>query len=314
MRRQQSVMAARTEAQILSGIAVRRAAGIPDLGAELRQRLDDLGSLVLDTVDRQQAFAEVFDALRPPNFDLFPEPDACVISQIGHVIRVTGVIVDTANGQVVGHLVRTISLDARIAEHDLLALQQPYRDHALTPVLIWQSFNFYDQLGLFAVLVHAALHTGRWYWARLGFEFALPRFRMSVGRWGRAVNAALGSPVDVSQFSEAREWALVGSTPPDAHTAADVVETTFEEIARAMPRARWAHFGGQSFGSYLGIVAEANRVRFDQPIPLGRAIMLSGPDWLGFFPLQDSARRQQLEQYMLSRLRRLAKPPAPPGP
>ncbi|MFL5953691.1 MAG: hypothetical protein ACJ76I_06250 [Gaiellaceae bacterium] len=306
-------MAARTEAQILADIAARRAAGIADVGDELRQRIEDLGSLVLDTVDRQQAFAEVFDALRPPNFDLFPEPDACAIAQAGHVIRVTGVIVDTANRLVVGHLVRTISLDDGIAEHDLLALQQPYRDHALTPVLIWQSFNFYDQLGLFAVLVHAALHTGRWYWARLGFEFALPRFRTSVGRWGRAVNAALGSPVDVSQFSEARQWALLGSTPPHAGTAADVVETTFEEIAHALPRARWAHFGGQSFGSYLGIVADANRLRFDQPIPLGRAIMLSGPDWLGFFPLQDSARRQQLELYMLSRLRRLVTS-TPSGP
>jgi hypothetical protein len=292
-------MAARTEAQILADIAARRAAGIADLGVELRQRIDDLGNLVLDTVDRQAAFAEVFDAFRPPNFDLFPEPDQCAIAAAEHAIRVSGVIVDTANRQVVGHLVRTISLDSGIAEHDLLALQQPYRDNALTPVLIWQSFDFYDRIGLFAALVHAALQTGRWYWARLGFEFAHPRFRSSVGRWGRAVNAALGNPVDVSSFTEARQWALAGATPP-------VADTTFEEIARAMPRARWAHFRGQSLGSYLGIVAEANRLRFDQPISLGRAIMLSGPDWWGFFPLQDAARRQQLELYMLSRLRRLA--------
>lgn len=297
-------MAARTEAQILSDIATRQAGGIADLGADLRQRIDDLGNLVLDTVDRQAAFAEVFDAFRPPNFDLYPQPDECAIAAAGHVVRVSGVIVDTANRQLVGHLVRTISLDTRVAEHDLLALQQPYRDNALTPILIWQSFNFYDRVGLFAALVHAALQTGRWYWARLGFEFALPRFRSSVVRWGRAVNAALGSPVDVSTFTEARQWALAGSTPP-------LAETTFEEIARAMPRARWAHFRGQSFGSYLGIVADANRVRFDQPIPLGRAIMLSGPDWLGFFPLQDAARRQQLELYMLSRLRRMAGQAAP---
>lgn len=301
------MMAARTEAQILADIAARRAGGIADLGADLRQRIDDLGNLVLDTVDRQEAFADVFDAFRPRNFDLYPQPDDCSIDVAGHEIRVSGVLVDTANRQVVGHLVRTINLDGRIAEHDLLVLQQPYRDNALTPVLIWQSFNVYDRIGLVAVLVNAGLQTGRWYWARLGFEFVLPRFRNRIGRWGRAVSAALGSPVDVSAFTEARQWALVGSTPP-------VIETTFEEIARAMPRARWAHFHGQSFGSYLGIVADANRLRFDQPIPLGRAIMLSGPDWLGFFPLRDGARRQQLEQYMLSRLRRLAAPGPPRGP
>lgn len=306
MRRHHSVMAARTEAQILRDIAARRASGIADLGAELRQRIDDLGSLDLDTVDRQQAFAEVFDAFKPPNFDLYPRPDDCEISVSGHLIRISGVIVDTANQQLVGEIVRTIALDTRLAEHNLLRLQQPYRDNALTPVLIWQSFNFYDQIGLLFVLVHAGLQTGRWYWARLGFESAGPTFRSRIQRWGRAVNAALGSPVDVSSFAEARQWALAGATPP-------IVDTTFEEIARAMPRARWAHFAGQSFGSYLGIVADANRLRFDEPIPLGRAIMLSGPDWRGFFPLQDPARRQQLELYMLNRLRRLASPP-PSGP
>lgn len=292
-------MAARTETQILNDIAARRAAGIADLGADLRQRIDDLGNLVLDTVDRQQAFAEVFDAFKPPNFDLYPQPDDCAIAVAGHVIRVSGVIIDTANRQVVGDLVRTIALDTGIAEHNFLRLHQPYRDNALTPVLVWRSFGFYDRIGLVAAVVHAALQTGRWYWARLGFEFATPQFRERVRRWGRAVNTALGSPLDVSGFTEARQWALAGSTPP-------VVETTFEEIARSMPRARWAHFRGQSFGSYLGIVADANRLRFDQPIPLGRAIMLSGPDWWGFFPLHDAARRQQLELYMLYRLRRLA--------
>ena len=292
-------MATTTEAQILSDIAARRAAGVVDLGAELNRRIDELGDMVLDTVDRQQAFAEVFDAFRPPHFDLFPLPDDCAIAVSSHAIRVSGVIVDTSNRQVVGQLARTIGLDEGVATHDFLSLQQPYRDIALTPVLIWQSFGFYDTIGLFAAIVHAALQTGRWYWARLGFEFILPRYRNAVARWGRAVNAALGAPIDVSTFTEARQWALAGATPP-------VAETTFEEIARAMPRARWGHFGDQSLGSYLGVVAEANGLRFDQRIPLGRAIMLSGPDWWGFFPLADAARRRQLELYVTSRLRKVA--------
>jgi hypothetical protein len=291
-------MATRTEVDVLSDIAARRAVGIADLGAELKQRVDELGDLVLDTVDRQHAFSEVFEAFRPPPFALFPLPDDCAIAVSSHAIRVSGVIVDTANRQVVGHLTRTIGLDERMATHDLLSLQQPYRDNALAPVLIQQSFSFYDEIGVFAAIVHASLLTGRWYWARLGFEF-FPSYRKAVARWGRAVNVALGTPLDVSAFSEARQWALAGATPP-------VVETSFEEITRAMPRAKWAHFGGQSFGSYLGVVADANRLRFDQRISLGRAIMLSGPDWWGFFPLQDVARRRQLELYLHARLRKVA--------
>jgi hypothetical protein len=299
-------MAARSEDHILRDIGGRRVGGIADLGAELKRRIDELGDLVLDTVERQQAFAEVFDAFRPPHFDLFPLPDECAIAVSGHTIRIAGVIVDTANRQVVGQLVRTIGLDEGIASHDFLSLQQPYRDNGLTPVLLWRSFGFYDAVGVFAALVHAALQTGRWYWGRLGFEFISPRFRNDVRRWGRAVNSALGEPLDVSTLSEARQWALAGSTPP-------VVETTLEEIARAMPRARWAHFRGQSFGSYLGVVADANRLRFDQRIPLGRAIMLSGPDWWGFFPLRDVARRRQLELYARSKLRQVAAAAAPRG-
>jgi hypothetical protein len=107
-------MATRSEADILSDINSRRDS-VTDLGAELKQRIDELGDLVLDTVDRQQAFSEVFAAFRPSRFDLYPLPDDCAIARTDHAIRVSGVIVDTANGQVVGQLARTIGLDEGLA-------------------------------------------------------------------------------------------------------------------------------------------------------------------------------------------------------
>jgi hypothetical protein len=299
-------MATQTETQLLAAIAARRRRGIADMGAELRRRIADLGDMRLDTVERQAAFAEVFDAFRPPHFDFYALPDECAVATADSTIRITGVIVDTANRQAVGQLVRTIALDQRLAWHDFLSLQQPYRANGLTLVLIWQSFAFYDTIGVFAAIVHAALETGRWYWGRLGFEFIDTGQRNAVRRWGRAVVAALGDPVEVSTLVEARQWALVGSTPP-------VVETTLEEIAQRMPRARWRHFRGQSIGGYLGVVADANRIRFDEQIPLGRAIMLSGPDWWGYFPLGDRARRSQLEVSARAKLRQVAAAAAPRG-
>ena len=58
----------------LDAIAARRAE-ITDLGAELRQRIDELGEARLNTQARQNAFAEVIEAITPPNFDVFPYPD-----------------------------------------------------------------------------------------------------------------------------------------------------------------------------------------------------------------------------------------------
>jgi hypothetical protein len=292
-------VAARSEQQILAAIDARRAAGVADLGAELRQRIADLGDLRLDTPERQDAFREVFAAFTPAQFGFFAMPDECAIATASNTIQVSGVLVDTQNRQCVGPMRRTLVLDVHFATHDYMALQQFYRNHALAPVLLTQAFAFYDTIGILVVFVQAGLETGRWYWGRLGFEFFRPAERAAVRRWGRAIVSALGAPVDVGAISEARHWALLGSTPPQ-------IRTSLEAIADAMPRSRFKHFGGAPIRRYLEVVAERNRLRLDQEIDLGRAIMLSGPDWYGFFPLYDGARRTQLNLYTNTRLRRAA--------
>lgn len=292
-------MGAQAEDNILAAIAARRQAGIADLGADLRLRIADLGDLVLDTPARQAGFQEVFDAFTPAQFDFFAVPDECAIAIAGSTIRVSGILVDTENRQYVGPMTRTLVLDVHLASHDFMSLQQSYRNNALAPVLLNQAFSFYDLLGIVAVLVQAGLETGRWYWGRLGFEFAHASERAAAARWGRAVVRALGDPVDVSAIRDARDWALLGSTPPQ-------IQTSFEAITQAMPRSRFQHLRGVPLGSYLRLVADQNRLRFDQDIDLGRAIMLSGPDWYGLFPLGDTARRSQLDIYMRTKLRQAA--------
>jgi hypothetical protein len=234
-------------------------------------------------------------------------PDECAVAAADYTIQVSGVLVDTQSRQCVGPMRRTLILGLRFATHDYMALQQFYRNHALAPVLLTQAFAFYDTIGILVVFVQAGLETGRWYWGRLGFEFFRPAERAAVARWGRAIVGALGQPVDVSATSDARQWALLGSTPPE-------IKTSFEAIANAMPRSRFKHFGGVPIRSYLEVIAERNRLRFDQSIDLGRAIMLSGPDWYGYFPLYDNARRTQLNLYMNTRLRTAAAASGSPAP
>src|SRR5687767_8222399 len=99
-------MAAQTEHQVLAAIGARRTAGIADLGAELKQRIADLGDLRLDTPRRQEAFQEVFAAFTPARFDFYAMPDECAIATSSNTIQISGVLVDTQNRQCVGPMRR----------------------------------------------------------------------------------------------------------------------------------------------------------------------------------------------------------------
>jgi hypothetical protein len=49
--------------------------------------------------------------------------------------------------------------------------------------------------------------------------------------------------------------------------------------------------GMVDIATHLRNVADANHIGWDDPIPLGKLIMLSGPDWWGRFDLTDPVSR-----------------------
>lgn len=298
----------------LDAIAKRRAAGIPNLGAELRTRIDELGGIALDSPPLQSAFEEVLEGLTPPEFELFPMPDACGLTATGHEIAIRGALVDQANRQVVGEISRLLRLDARRAEHEFLRLQRPYRGTGMAALLLDRSFRLYTRCGIEEVGVHAALETGRWYWARLGFNFASPTDRALVAAWGTTALFALDKqplPLD----SPARRWALLGAgEDPPVELSLKALHTAMNEFV-AGERANYERLDS-AFSPRLGsdwieadrfiACAERNGVDFDKPILLGKAIMLSGPDWHGVFDLADPGTRSAFDEELNRVLKRQA--------
>jgi GNAT superfamily N-acetyltransferase len=294
------------EAQVLADIEARRKAGVVFDGRELTRRIDDLGDIVLSSAGRHGAFAELYGAFTPKGFRLVPFPDDSQITVSDHRVRVRAVIIDDAHGQVVAEIERDVLLDHGIVRHDLLRVQDAYRGEGLSYVLLERALELYRQLGLGLVVVHAALETGRWHWARLGFDFVNDRERSIVMGWAMMALVGLGqTPLDPA--SPARRLAQLGTgSPSDQASLEDVRAAVDAQLAiwhkdpalrhgADLLAAEWDRRSLSETGQQLRIleparvkrIAAANAMTATDPMALGKAIMLAGPDWLGSFDLND---------------------------
>lgn len=306
---------------ILDGIFSRQAS-VNDLGADLRQRIDELGQVTLDSQARQAAFGEILDAITPPGFDVFPFPDECRVDPADHSIELVGAVVDQARRQVVGVINRKLVLDIASVKHEFLRLQRPYRGAGLTPLLLERSLAFYDSIGIRHVHVHAALETGRWYWARLGFDFATPGDRGLVATWGTIALMALSEKL-LPPDSPARRWAQLGSGDPPVLISLEDLRAKMEVLVAAgladpATRAQFEDLEN-AYSGLFGVgwmdvdrfvaCAEDNGFAVADDVPIGRAIMLTGPDWNGVFDLSNQGARDAFEEELNRALKKSAQPP-----
>lgn len=205
-------------------------------------------------------------------------------------------------------MLRTYFFAEREVEHALLQVDDAYRNRAVAPKLILQSFAAYDTLGIERVLVHASLQSGRWYWAgKVGYAFMDDRDRRHVERWAAYVLGALDVVLDIEDLETPQQWALLGTAldrPPRASFArlAGVVRTRDVPMALLDPTGTGVvgcqsatnvktEQGHIALKAHLQSIAVANGLSFWRPVPLGKLIMLSGPDWWGVFDLTDGATR-----------------------
>jgi hypothetical protein len=259
----------------------------------------------------------------PPGFRLIVDADQSWIDRTGHVIRVAALISDERRSQLVGRVERRFCLDDLYVLHERLELVRKYRGICLAPLLLAHSFRCYDELEMTSVYAHAALETGRWYWARLGFEPSYDDERRLIETWGRLACCALGSvlPRDLLQPEPltARGWALLGKAE-DLRVSLAELQAAMAGLfsARLADPSRSTGFSAleRELSDRLGgppisqtrfeQVAAKNFVTFNEPIDLGRAVMLAGIDWLGEFDLIAGARRRAFQAELESCLRRLA--------
>jgi len=268
--------------ETLAAIVSCREAGTMPLGDQLRRRVDLLGpGLDFGKADARIALAEVFEAYEPPGFSLSPMSDRCAIErEDGGSIVIGGKLF--AGDREVGLLQRRLLLGFGIAVHELLVLEHGARGFGVSSVLLKRCFALYDELGFERVILQTDL-TGKWHWARLGFDFVLDKERKMVRDWTERALSALGiTNLRVEGYESAAQFARMGGTRKIA----------LEELARALPPERLR----------ITRIAGENGVHLDQEIDLARALMICGPQWWGALELQGPG-RVAFEAYAEAKIR-----------
>lgn len=224
----------------------------------------------LDLSNHIEAFPEVEKAFIIPNTKLLLIGNDRSLASLddGGSLELVGSLYVEADRQPVEVLQfhRKVHLDGSCAEHKWLKVAPWCRGVGISSAFLLRSFEFYRELGISRVELEAQMETGKWHWARVGFDFETPGDFSKVREWALEATTALGvDGLHVEGFTRATQFArMVGKR-----------DISLKELAQAVPRKR-----GQAEK-----VAEQNSLQMETPIALGRAVMLTGPSWNGYLEL-----------------------------
>ncbi|MHB8719242.1 MAG: hypothetical protein ACYDAC_10185 [Candidatus Dormibacteria bacterium] len=276
-----------SEAAILRDIFSKQARGVPLTEQELRGRVDALGDMHLDTPDRQRVLADLGSALMPPNFEWILTNQSC-LTVSDHRVTLVGDVNAKAEGLLAAQMERSIWLDHHFVDHSLLVIGGRFRGKGLSLILLNQAFGVYRKIGLKYIAVHAALETGRWHWARLGFTALDEQEYALIVGWAGLCSIALGHgplPPDPSLHYIARLGSTRGqmASLEQVHNAVAAALSggpLRDPAVRALldvydRRARLESYGAWGWDSVgrLRDIADRNDLAYDNPMPLGKAIM-----------------------------------------
>jgi hypothetical protein len=267
---------------------------------ELFKRVESLTpGPTLDLAAHIGDFHEIERAFMIPNTKLWLSREGrCTISlDDGGSLEVVGALYvkQAEKPLVVLQFHRHIRLGPGHAEHKWLKVEPWCRGVGISSAFLLRSFELYDGLGVDRVEVEAHMETGKWHWARVGFEFQTPRDLERVRDYAREAIQELrldGAP-QIDDFSSATQFALM--------TARQSV--SLEELAAALPHRR----------EQAEAAARKNSLAMDDPLPLGRLVMLTGPIWNGYLDL-NGPERAQFKAYADSKAEEAARLLAPDDP
>ena len=170
------------------------------------------------------------------------------------------------------------------AIHEVLILEEEVRGRGVSAVVLKRSFELYDQLGFQIVILEADM-TGKWHWARLGFDFVLDSDLANVRNWTERALAALRiTGLRVEGYTSAAQFARMGGAR----------KVSIGSLASALPAAERPR---------IERTAAENGLALDEEIALARALMICGPKWFGRLELNGPG-RVAFEAYARARIRR----------
>jgi hypothetical protein len=260
---------------------------------DLLQRIESLTSgSSLDLAAHIDSFPEVRAAYMIPNTRLWlAGEERCTASlDDGGSLELIGALYVKPKRKPVGVLQfhRKVRFAPGYAEHKWLKVEPWCRGVGISSAFLLRSFELYNGLGIGRVELEAQMETGKWHWARVGFEFQTPRDLEQVREWAQEVVCALDldEPPPVDRFTSASQFALM--------TARENV--SLSAVADALPHKR----------DQAEAAARNNSLDMDDRIPLGRAVMLAGPSWNGYLDL-GSPEHAQFEAYAASKAEEAAR-------
>lgn len=255
-------------------ISRQRADGEP-LDQQILWRIGELtNGQEIDLAEHVQFFPELIAGFGTPGLEshlVGGEEGSVATLEDGGSLLITGFLHDPAERCLVAKFKRRLLLEQGLALHEMLEVEPELRGQGICMRFLRNSFALYDEFGLEEVHLQAGLATGRWLWARVGFEFTLPADCDRVRGWAVDVCGALGiDELRVESYSSAAQFARMGGNRT----------VSMRQLAEAMPE-RATHFEER---------ARANFLDMERRIELSRAVMLTGPDWNARLALRGPSR------------------------
>jgi hypothetical protein len=254
------------------------------LREQLVERIEIIGERIELDESNCDLFAEVWEGLSIPRIHLEPVEEECwAAPEDGGTIVIKALI--QLDGQSIGIIQRRLVLGRRIALHELLFLGQTVRGQGVSVALLLASFVLYDRLELREVQLQAAMETGRWYWARVGFEFIRDTDARLVRDWAtEVVEATEVRGLRIDRYTAAGQFARMGGRR----------KLALSQIAEAIP----------SKAGMVEKIAAANDLSMKRRIELGRAVMITGPAWFGRLDL-NGPERAAFNAYAAAKMARI---------
>jgi GNAT superfamily N-acetyltransferase len=260
---------------------LRRQGPTADLGRDYLARIDQLGDLQLDSRARRAAFPEFVGAFTLAPLRLVMAPERCSCTPDNHAVQMAGRLHWWDRLVATWH--RELVLDRGLVVHHLLAVERPYRAAGVGPALLTQGLELYDRLGMQMIVLRAGLESGKWHWARCGFDFVPGGGGEDMVDFYETAVSLLGLPIDTSGFRTASEYAL----------ASPEVTITMSRMASLL---------GSRATPLVREIAHNNDIDYRAPVAAAKALMLCGPPWDGFLRLR-GPQRAAFDAYLQSRLK-----------
>jgi GNAT superfamily N-acetyltransferase len=237
----------------------------------LRARIEALTSAQgVDLAEEIDEFPALRDAFTLPNTSLhvIRDPRCTASIEDGCCVELIGTLSIDREGerQEVLQFHRVLRVEEGYAEHKWLKVAPEFRGFGISSAFLLQTFALYRDLDIAHVEVEATMETGKWHWGRVGFDFAYGYEREKVRKWATQVCDALGlEDPNLDSFTMATQFARMAARR----------QVSLKELAEAMPDVR----------DKAVAVAAKNFLALDEPILLGRLVMLTGPAWIGLLEL-----------------------------